>query len=146
VQGSVIPEADWYLLIGDETALPAISAILELLPPTSQGEAFIEVADASEEQDIKFEAQIKLTWLHRNGVRQDQSNLLETAVRQLDLPNDGVYAWVTAESAPVKAIRNYLREERGLARQAVYAVPYWKAGLSEEVYHDERHRVMDDEE
>lgn len=146
VEGSVIPDADWYLLVGDETALPAISAILELLPSTAQGEAFIEVADASEEQVIEFEAQIKLTWLHRNGIRQGQSTFLETAVRQIDLPNEGVYVWVTAESVAVKAIRNYLRKERGLARQDVYAVPYWRAGLSEEAYHDERHRVMDDEE
>lgn len=143
-QGNIVPPADWYLLIGDETALPAISAILESLSPSARGAAFIEVANAHEEQVIEFEAQITLTWLHRNGVRQGQSTLLQEAVRQIALPQEGVYAWVTAEAAAVKNIRAYLREDCGLTRQAMYAVPYWRAGLAEEDYHDERHRVMEE--
>ena len=37
------PAADWHLLAGDETALPAISSALEALPANAIGKVFIEV-------------------------------------------------------------------------------------------------------
>ncbi|MAS33199.1 MAG: NADPH-dependent ferric siderophore reductase [Anaerolineaceae bacterium] len=136
-------EAEWYLLAGDETALPAISTILEQLPDSAQGVAFIEVADAAEEQTLRCPANVQLTWLHRDGAAPGRNTLLEDAVRAVDLPESGVFAWVAAESAAVRAIRTYLRTERGYNRNNLYAVPYWKAGVAEEEYHDERHEEMD---
>ncbi|MEO7909314.1 MAG: hypothetical protein ABIV47_06655 [Roseiflexaceae bacterium] len=47
---------------------------------------------------------------------------------------------LAAESSTVVALRDFLRAER----DAIYAVPYWKAGLDEDQYYDERHRSMDD--
>lgn len=136
-------EAEWYLLAGDETALPAISTILEQLPDSAQGVAFIEVADAAEEQTLRCPANVQLTWLHRDGAAPGRNTLLEDAVRAVDLPESGVFAWVAAESAAVRTIRTYLRTEHGYNRDNLYAVPYWKAGVAEEEYHDERHEEMD---
>ena len=55
--GRTVADADWYLLAGDHTALPAISAILETLPAAARGHAIIEVPDAQEEQAITFDAE-----------------------------------------------------------------------------------------
>src|SRR5918997_520508 len=44
------PAADWHLLVGDESALPAIAATLERLPAGVPARVVVEVADASEEQ------------------------------------------------------------------------------------------------
>ncbi len=48
-----VPQADWYLFAGDHTALPAISAMLEQLPATAKGLAFIEVPDAGKSQRLE---------------------------------------------------------------------------------------------
>jgi NADPH-dependent ferric siderophore reductase len=129
--------ADWYLLVGDETALPAISAMVERLPATARGHAFIEVADAAEQQHLECPPDLRLTWLHRNGVRPGRSTLLERAVRSLDMPGDlDISAWVSGESTMVRGIRRYLRTECGLGADSVLAIGYWKRGLVETDYCD----------
>lgn len=142
-RGPIPQDAKWYLFVGDETALPAISAHLETLPATARGLAFVEIADAAEEQPLDYQAQIQLTWLHRNGATPGRTTLLEDAVRQIEWPDTPVFAWVAAEASATAAVRTYLRHERGLARNQIDAIPFWKAGLAEEVYHEERHETMD---
>lgn len=139
-----VPDAECYLLAGDMTALPAIAAVLEALPASARGRAFIEIPDAGEEQRLSFEAGIELTWVHRDGAAIGGNGLLETAVRGIPWPEGRLSATIAGESAAVLALRDYLRRDRGLDRDALYAVPYWKASLSEEGYHAERHRVMDE--
>jgi NADPH-dependent ferric siderophore reductase len=139
-----LPAADWYLFAGDESALPAIAAHLEALPRSAQGWAFIEVADAAEEQAIDAPEQVKIIWLHRNHVPAGQTTLLADTVTSHPWPENGaIFAWLAGEDAAVRAIRTYLRTERGLERSMLQAVPYWKAGVNEEAYHEERHRIMD---
>jgi NADPH-dependent ferric siderophore reductase len=133
-----VMDADWHLLAGDLSALPAIAATLESLPAAARGFAFIEVPDGRDEQPIETRADIAIRWLHSNG-----GTVLEGAVRGVPWPDGTVSATIAGESGAVVAIRDYLRRERGLGRDAIYAVPYWKASLSEEGYHDERHRIMD---
>ncbi len=142
-RGPIPQDADWYLLVGDEAGLPAISAHLETLPALARGVAFVEVADAAEEQNLLVPAGIKLTWLHRNGIAPGHSKLLETAVREVAWPDGRVFAWVAAEALATVAVRHYLRVERGLDRNQIDSIPYWKAGLDEEGYHDERHETID---
>lgn len=145
-RGPITQTADWYVFAGDETAIPAISAHLERLPADAKGVAFIEVADAAEEQPLTYQADIALTWLHRNGTPAGQCPLLEEHVRAVAMPSGEIFAWVAAEANATVAIRNYWRKELGLPRSQVEAIPFWKAGLAEETYHEERHHVMDKED
>jgi NADPH-dependent ferric siderophore reductase len=136
--GKTCRSADWYLLAGDETALPAISALLERLPATARGQAFIEVAAAAEQQDIACPPGIRLTWLHRDGLPPGGAGLLSDAVRATELPHDqDVSAWVSGESAMVRDIRRHLRHDRGLDPNSVLAIGYWKRGMAEPDYHDQ---------
>ena len=144
-RGPIPNHADWYFFTGDASAIPAISAHLENLPATARGWALIEVEDAREEQQLEHPAGITLTWLHRNGLAPAQSTLLIDAVRHVAWPEGSVFFWIAGEASAVAALRHYARVEHGLSRQQVDAVPYWKAGVSEETYHDERHRAMDEE-
>lgn len=139
----MLGRAEWYLLAGDLTALPAIGALLESLPATARGHAIVAVPDAADEQRLDVPPHVSLTWIHLDG-HHTPSPRLEEAVRALEWPRARVFAWVAGESSSVLAIRDYLRTERGLGRDAMYAIPYWKAALSEEAYHEERHRVMDE--
>jgi NADPH-dependent ferric siderophore reductase len=144
-RGPITQTADWYIFAGDETAIPAISAHLERLPAAAQGVAFIEVADAGEEQEIVYDADIALTWLHRNGVPAGHSPVLIERVLATPLPTGAIFAWVAAEATATVTIRDYWRNDWGLPRSQVEAIPFWKAGVAEEIYHEERHHVMDEE-
>lgn len=126
--------ADWYLLAGDETALPAIGRILEGLPASTRGVALIEVADPSEEQRIETAAGIELRWLHRNGAAPGTTTLLADAVRAVEVPRDGtsVFAWAAGEFDAFKAIRSHLRRDRGLRQEQHLVVSYWRRGRTED--------------
>jgi NADPH-dependent ferric siderophore reductase len=117
------------LLVGDETALPAISRILREAAPDVSGLALVEVADPAEEQPLSALTGVDVRWLHRNGTAPGESSLLVDAVAALD-PFDGpdVFAWVGAESAAVRAIRADLRGRWGLGRAQHHAIGYWRRG------------------
>ena len=122
------PEADWYLLAGDETALPAIAAILQCLPPTAPARVYVEVADAAEEQPLPVGAEVELTWLRRDGVPAGRSEALVGALHRARLPAGVADVWVAGERSAVLAIRRHLLEERGFDRSRVRPTTYWRAG------------------
>lgn len=133
--GRALGPARRYLLAGDQSALPAIAAMLERLPPGAGARAFIEVADRDEEQPLARRAGVEITWLHRNGAEAGRTRLLEQAVRAYPWPgNDGSFAWVAGESSSVRAIRGYLRDELCLDRRQYLAIGYWRRGMSEPAY------------
>lgn len=118
-------EADPLVLLGDETALPAIAAILEELPASAPVAAFVEVADADERQPVDTTADVAWTWLHRDGTPPGRSDLLVEAFRAAELgPRPRV--WIGAEADTVEQLRRHCRDELGLDRQHVHALAYWR--------------------
>lgn len=126
--------ADWYLLAGDETGLPGIARILEGMPASAKGTALIEVADASEEQELDGPPGIEVRWLHRNGAAPGTTRQIAKAVRELELPSarDGIFFWGGAEFSTYRDIRSYLRKEVGLPATQLVAFSHWRRGMSEE--------------
>ncbi|MER7913907.1 siderophore-interacting protein [Streptomyces sp. NPDC096068] len=124
--------ADWHLLAGDESALPAIAAALERLPAGARAHAFVEIADAAEEQKLETEAGIDVTWLHR-GDRPVGEALVE-AVRALDFPAGDVHAFVHGEAGFVKELRRHLRLDREVPRERLSISGYWRLGKSDEAW------------
>jgi NADPH-dependent ferric siderophore reductase len=126
--GDVIP-ADWYLLLGDETALPAIARIAENLPGSARARIVIEVADAAEQQEIASDAAIEVTWLHRAGAPAGSTDLLPQAVRDLALPDQGApFVFAGCEQAAARAIRKHLRSEKFLPKDRHLVAAYWRRG------------------
>jgi NADPH-dependent ferric siderophore reductase len=125
---AIEPAAVRYLLFGDETALPAIMGILESLPAHVQVDAFVEVADAAEEQIIKSAAKVNLTWLHRTAATTSAGRLLEDAARAIGRPGDNTVIWVAAESSAVAVLRKLALSEWGVDRSRLHAAGYWKDG------------------
>ncbi|KRE22678.1 hypothetical protein ASE66_26135 [Bosea sp. Root483D1] len=126
--GDVIP-ADWYLLCGDETALPAIARIAGNLPSSARASIVIEVADASEQQKIASDAAIEVTWLHRDGAPAGSTNLLPQAVRGISLPDQGKpFVFAGCEQAAARAIRKHLRAEKQLPKDRHLVAAYWRRG------------------
>jgi NADPH-dependent ferric siderophore reductase len=123
------PGADYTLLIGDETALPAIAATLERLPDHHHALALIEVADGGERQPLAPACRADVTWIHRDGDPAGRCPRLLDAVRALHLPPAAearAKVWVAGESLAVRAIREHLRDERGLPIGPMQAIGYWK--------------------
>jgi NADPH-dependent ferric siderophore reductase len=126
--GRKIPgDAGWYLLAGDETAIPAMSRMLERFPADAKGIALIEVEDGREEQKIESKSQIEIRWLHRNGAAPGNNTLLEDAIRATKLP-EKAFCWIGAEQQVVRAVKDYWRNDLKLANEDTYAMAYWTFG------------------
>lgn len=128
--GAYAPDvtADWHLLVGDESALPAIARALEALPPGTPAHAFVEVAGPEEEQ--KIDSDVEVVWLHR-GDRPVGEALLE-AVRALEFPEGRPHAFVHGEASFVKELRRVLRVEAQLPREDLSISGYWRLGHNED--------------
>lgn len=117
-----------YLLIGDETALPAIGAIVQALAPDITARVYVQLGDARDKQILSSRAALSIKWLSGDAREGTASPHLEALVRDLDIATDSTAIWVAGESSPVAALRKILRRERGIDAGRVHAVSYWKRG------------------
>jgi NADPH-dependent ferric siderophore reductase len=125
------PTADWHLLAGDESALPAITAALEALPAGAVARVVILVEDADHVPALPLPAGAELTVLHRATLAEGES--LGAAVRALEWLPGRVHAFAHGEAHEVMhGIRPYLLQERGLGRDQVSVSGYWRRGRTEE--------------
>jgi NADPH-dependent ferric siderophore reductase len=124
-RGSFVVEGDfdWYLLVGDETALPAIGRRLEELPANAKCVVVVEVANAAEELKLAAPKDTMVQWVHR-----DAGQGLLAAVEALKFPAGEPYAFVAAEGGLAKDIRRHLLEVRGLDKKWLKASGYWRKG------------------
>lgn len=138
----LLAPADWHLLAGDMTALPAIAALLENMPADAHGQVFIESNLAANEFELIHPAGINVQWLERDPQRE----LLVEAIKKIAPPIGvtSLSAFIAGENFAVVSIRDYLRMTYGLTKKNLYAIPYWRRGQDEETYHQERHRIMDE--
>jgi NADPH-dependent ferric siderophore reductase len=125
----IVPDDfDWYLLVGDEAALPAIGRRLEELPAGTRAIVVAEVADAAEEQRFDTHARLDIHWRHRDGAEPGNHLLLQKALTELSIPDGDGYAWIAAEASVAKALRRFLIDHRGVRKDRVKAAAYWKRG------------------
>ena len=137
----LLAPADSYLLAGDLSALPAIAALLRAMPPDTSGRALLEVPSPEDMLQLRSPDGMQVHWLFRAP---RSKSALPGLVRALELSAHRAFAFVAGESTAVVAIRDHLLRERGYLKEQLYATPYWRESLSEEEYHDERHRIMDE--
>ncbi|MGP4096922.1 siderophore-interacting protein [Nonomuraea sp. KM90] len=123
-------EADWHLLAGDESALPAIGAALERVPAGAHAKVFVEVADAAEEQGLPTACDAEIVWLHRDGGQVGEA--LVRAVREAKFLDGTVHAFVHGEATFVKELRRHLRVERGVPLEQLSISGYWRLGRDED--------------
>ena len=124
----VDPRVEWFVLAGDDSAIPAISTILEYLPPTALATVLLEVVDAKEEHEIHSAGKASITWLHRGEDPANAGALLEKSVRALELPAGAGRVYVACEAAAMRRIRRHLLTERSLDRDHVVTRGYWQLG------------------
>lgn len=126
--------ADFYVLAGDETGLPGIARLLEQMPPTARGIAFVEVDDPNDALPLAGPPGVEVTWLYRHGEPAGTTSLLADAVRSVIWPDDlgQAFFWGGCEHKTFRRIHRHLRHDVGLpaARQTLYS--HWNRTLSED--------------
>ncbi|MFI0242289.1 siderophore-interacting protein [Streptomyces sp. NPDC016845] len=127
-----IASADWLLLAGDETALPAIGTLLERLPEGARAQVYIEVADRAEQQTFRTAGDVALHWLHRDGTQAGRSEALIDAVRGAEFPSGSPFAWLAGEAGTVRTLRRHLVNDRGLDKRAIDFSGYWRVKLTQD--------------
>ena len=136
------PAADWHLLAGDESAIPAISAALEALPPDAVGKAFIEVSGPDDEIELTSPDGVDVHWIFRGGRADlvsdnqagDNAPLIAAVKEMLWLPGQ-VQVFVHGEAqAVMHNLRPYLRKERGVEAKWASISGYWRRGRTEETF------------
>jgi len=131
------PTADWHLLVGDESALPAIAAALEALPEDATGDAFVEVEGPDDEVALTVPAGVELRWVHR-GPTTDGTSRLADAVAATPWRDGRVHAFVHGERESVKALRDVVVYQRGVAREQISISGYWARGRAEDRFQAEK--------
>lgn len=119
---------DWYFILGDLTALPAIAQILENLPTGIRGQAAIMVDDPADRQVLQHPDGIDLVWIERG----DEQSLLD---RVRDIRWDASarpFIWVGIEAKIARAVRRYVRSDARFENVDVSIVNYWKRGEPEQ--------------
>lgn len=127
------PQADWHLLVGDESALPAIAASLEAVPAGALAVVRLVCDGPDHEIPLSTPGALDLKWLHRTGGDGDV-DLLADAVRTLAFPRGRVHAFVHGEADEIRAIRRHLLADRGLSRGDMSCSPYWRRTMADEAW------------
>lgn len=129
-RGSMIvaTDFDWYLLVGDESALPAIARRLEELPPAAVALVVISVAGPQEEIALTTPAQTTLQWVHRPLSAGNDPTPILNALAAIELPTGEGYCWVAGEHSVAKAIRAHLVDRPQVSTDWLKAAAYWRKG------------------
>lgn len=131
-RGSAIiaDDFDWHLLVGDETALPAMARRVEEMKPGMTVATYGIVANAAEVMDFQSPAALTQTWITRDGA-QDDTALLRAALDGFTPPAGDGFVWIAAEGGVARALRQYMIEDRGHPREWMKAAGYWARGKAD---------------
>ena len=127
------PTADWHLFVGDESALPAVAASLEVLPPAATATVLLVCDGRDHEIALPSPADVDVRWLHRSRGPEDAA-LLVDALRDLTFPQGRPSGFVHGEADEIRAVRHHLLHDRGLTRQHLSCSPYWRRTMTDEAW------------
>jgi len=123
---TVDPDAEGFLLAGDETAIPAMSQLLETIPAERPVQVYVEIADPAARLPLPDHPRATVRWCELTGGAA-AGDAMFAAIREADLP-DGSRVWVAGEAAAVQRIRRHLFEDRRFPRARAAVRGYWKHG------------------
>lgn len=125
------PAADWHLMVGDESALPAIAASLEAVPAGRPAVAVLVVDGPDHEIPLDSPGELAVHWLHRNGQVDSTERLVQT-IAALALPEGQVHGFIHGEASETRAVRKHLLLERDLPKERLSISPYWRRTYTDE--------------
>ncbi|WP_194813575.1 siderophore-interacting protein [Nocardia sp. XZ_19_385] len=139
------PDADWHLLAGDDSALPAIAAACSALPADAVGRVFLEIDSPADELGIDKPDGVQLTWIHRGDAAPGEK--LAAAVRAEPWLDGQVQVFIHGEAHSVMhELRPYIRKERGVSAEWASSISgYWRRGRTEEGFRQWKSELAEQE-
>jgi NADPH-dependent ferric siderophore reductase len=119
------PPGSTVVLIGDDTAIPAMGTILEALTDSVRVTAIIEVIDANDEREVTAERLVDPIWIHRGSDPGQTGVLTANLIDALEVANDS-YWWVAGERAAVISLRDKLRETKAVPKERLSINAHWR--------------------
>jgi NADPH-dependent ferric siderophore reductase len=120
-------DADWHLLAGDTSVIPAISASLARIPAGRPVHAFLQVHGPEEQVELTSPGDLEVHWLY-----DDADETLAAAIAALDFPPGTPQVFLHGEATAVRLARRHLVRERGVPVERLSASGYWKRTLTDE--------------
>ena len=121
-------ESPWYVLIGDDAALPAIETILAALPETIAVTVMLEVYATDEARTLAGRPDADIRWLARGDDPQEAGTALMTEVTSFTWPAGAGRVYIGCESGAMRRLRHVVSEASGLERTRIVARGYWRVG------------------
>jgi NADPH-dependent ferric siderophore reductase len=121
------PTADWHLLAGDVSVIPAISASLPRIPAGVPVHVFLQVHGPEEEVELASPGDLEVHYLHG-----DADDGLAEAIATLGFPPGTAQVFLHGEATSVRLARRHLVVDRGIPADALSASGYWKRTLTDE--------------
>ena len=125
----VSDDFDWYLLVGDETALPAIGRRIESLRAGVPVTSVIVTGDSADRQQFTTAADWTGLWVERDGIDNNtglgDDTLLLRVLSVLELPRGDGYVWIGAEGQVARRLGDYMTVARGQPKEWIKAASYW---------------------
>ncbi len=121
----------WWLLVADETGLPALGRRLEEMPGGVRVTSLVAVAGPGEEQAFRTEADHRALWVHRPLDRADDPGPLLAVLETLDLPSGDGFVWTAAEARVARAVRDHICGTRGHPSAWTRMSGYWVKGQAD---------------
>jgi len=121
------PSSDWYVMAGDESALPAMGTLLDAIPTSVPIRIYVEVADATEHLDWN-RPNLHVAWIERETATPLAGALLEAALAQAEAPAGKGHVWLACEASIMRRIRAHLLGGWHLDPSAIVTRGYWKEG------------------
>ncbi|HEV7632555.1 MAG TPA: siderophore-interacting protein [Steroidobacteraceae bacterium] len=126
------PDADWMLLAGDDTAIPAIATLIEALPTTMPVTALVEIVESADALPLApARPGLEVRWLVRGSDPAAAGRLLEAAVQEWVVPAGNGRIYVGCEADALRRIRRHLLQQRSLPVERVVTRGYWKLGATD---------------
>ncbi len=132
---AVDTEAPWYVILGDDAALPAIETILEALPATTKTTVILEVVAADEARPLAGPTQTEVRWLVRAPGARPGEALLK-GLEGLAWPAGSGRVYVGCEATVLRELRTTILAASGLEKDRVIARGYWRVGAVNHPDHD----------
>ncbi len=123
--------ADWFFLVGDMTALPALGVNIETLPRNAKGYLVVEVMDEADQQNLNVPEGIQVEWVVNPHPAQSNT-ILQQAVNEKPWLTGRPSVWLAGEFDTMRTLRHYFKKNQGVAKDQIYASSYWKIGDTDE--------------
>ncbi|MBS1677347.1 MAG: siderophore-interacting protein [Actinobacteria bacterium] len=121
------PDADWHLLAGDVSVIPAISTSLPRIPAGRTAHVFLQVHGPEEQVELSSPGDLEVHWLYG-----DADEAIAEAIAALDFPAGTPHAFLHGEATSVRLARRHLAIDRGVPTDRLSASGYWKRTLTDE--------------